>query len=378
MIMRSQYSLIGLVLLLTSIHNTACSLFTDEKEGLESPEPNIANQKPNIVIILADDVGTGDLPFWHGYETSLVDMPNLQKLANDGLKFTDAHSSPLCAPSRYMLLSGNYPHRGESQYGIWNINANRNQFRGNQKSIAQVLRDDAGYKTLMLGKWHLGGRIPPNGIQSKNIRRVLTHPGHDWSLPLQQGPGDIGFEKSYITAAGIQSAPYAFFRDDHLEISPSDVKYWDGGQYPMESGTSIIVKRKHGEGDPNWDSSAYDMILVNETEKFVKNHVAHDSDKPFFAYIALGAVHGPHSPADVYLDGSQIKDKYPTEHLDMLGAMDKAVGSIVSIIEDHNLADNTIIMFTSDNGGLNKANTVETGHLTGGKLRGHKRDIWEG
>ena len=112
-----------------------------------------ASQKPNIIVILADDVGTGDIPFyWKGENTSLVEMPNLEKLANNGVLFEDAHSTPLCAPSRYMLLSGNYPHRGHEPYGMWDMNKDRNQFLDDQRSIAQVL-GDSGYHTGVFGKW---------------------------------------------------------------------------------------------------------------------------------------------------------------------------------------------------------------------------------
>ena len=111
--------------------------------------------QPNVMIIFADDVGTGDLPgYWN---TSLVDMPNLEDLVANGVTFTDAHSTPFCAPSRYMLLSGNYPHRGSSPTGTWSLNYNvGSQFRPGQKSIADVFRQN-GYKTAMFGKWHIGG-----------------------------------------------------------------------------------------------------------------------------------------------------------------------------------------------------------------------------
>lgn len=363
---------------LAHIHLARCSVLGDGENPSEPAEHT--GNKPNIVIIMADDVGTGDLHFWNGLNSSLVDTPNLQALASKGIVFTDAHSTPLCAPSRYMLLSGNYAHRGRRPYGTWNINAGSNQFAKNQKSIAEVLRDQGGYETAMFGKWHLGGKIPPDGMQSLNISNILTHAGHDWSFPLIEGPGDIGFDHSYITPAGIQDPPYSFFRNDYLEILSSDAKYWRGGQYPMKSGTSVINITKEGEGDPNWDSSSYDMILVNETEAFIDHHQVNRPNDPFFAYVALGAVHIPHSPPTSWgLDGgSQVKGKYPTEHLDMVGAMDKAVGSIVQIIEDRGLAGNTLIIFTSDNGGLNIAATVEAGHETGGVLRGYKGSIWEG
>jgi arylsulfatase A len=122
-------------------------------------ESNNSVNNPNILLILADDVGTGDIPFYWN-EKSLVQMPNLRRLASQGVKFTDAHSTPLCAPSRYMLLSGNYAQRGVFPMGSWNLNVkNENQFMSYQKSIAEVLKTDANYETAMFGKWHMGGKI---------------------------------------------------------------------------------------------------------------------------------------------------------------------------------------------------------------------------
>jgi len=134
-------------------------------------------------------------------------MPNLQKLAKEGISFTDAHSSPMCAPSRYMLLSGNYPHRGNNIWSSWNFYSNRNQFR-DEVSLPDLLKRN-GYDTAMFGKWHLGAKIPPNGIQTTSHDKVLTTKGHDWSLPIIDGPSSIGFDKSYITMS-IGSPPYSF------------------------------------------------------------------------------------------------------------------------------------------------------------------------
>ncbi len=113
-------------------------------------------ERPNVLIIFADDVGTGDVPgYWKNQRKVL--MPNLHQLVANGTTFTDAHSTPLCAPSRYVLLSGNYVHRGEKVAGTWTANYDQgNQFRKNQRSIAQEFRDN-GYNTAMFGKWHLGG-----------------------------------------------------------------------------------------------------------------------------------------------------------------------------------------------------------------------------
>jgi arylsulfatase A-like enzyme len=114
-------------------------------------------KKPNVLVIFADDVGTGDVPgYWD--DSNKVDMPHLTKLVEHGTTFTDAHSSPLCAPSRYMFLSGNYQHRGVRYPSVWNLNYKTNQFKKGQLSIADVLGHN-GYDTAMFGKWHLGGKM---------------------------------------------------------------------------------------------------------------------------------------------------------------------------------------------------------------------------
>ena len=332
-------------------------------------------KKPNIVIIMADDVGTGDIPFY--WNSSLVEMPNIKNLSAKGVTFTDAHSTPLCSPSRYMLLSGNYAHRGVYPRGSWNLNRQgNNQFLGSQKSIAEVLREEANYATAMFGKWHMGAGVPRNGKLNKT--HVLTAAEHDWSQPLIDGPQDIGFDASVITVYGIQKHPYAWFNNGYLDSDSSDAAFWEVGNYSMPHGTSIVQKNKSGEGEKDWDSSAYNMIVVNETQSFIEDHLRNNGDAPFFAYVALGTAHEPHSPPDEYLDGTKVADVYQTRHMDMLLEMDKAVGTIVDLIETKNLAEDTIIIFTSDNGGLGprKGTDPALGHHSSGPLRGSKGELW--
>ena len=243
-----------------------------------------ANQrKPNIMIILADDVGTGDIPFFWNTNTSKVDMPNIKALASKGVMFTDVHSTPLCAPSRYMLLSGNYAHRGRRKNGTWGLVGN-NQFRMHEMSIAKRFQS-VGYHTAVFGKWHLGGKVPPNGIKSPLI---LSSNQHDWSKPLIDGPQSIGFDRSSITVQGIQAGPYSFFRNGYLVTAKKDVIMWEPGKYSMPKGTSIIQEGWRGEGDVSWDSSAYNMILVNETKTFLDDHVNSRKDDPFFCTLLWG------------------------------------------------------------------------------------------
>ncbi len=135
----------------TAPSQTASKTSSPTNEGdLSGLHHSFQGKKPNFLVILADDVGTGDLPFY--WQSSMVRMPHLSRLAKMGVTFMDAHSTPLCAPSRYMFLSGNYQHRGRSYNGRWNLAYSNNQFQPYQKSIAEVLRDQAGYHTAMFGK----------------------------------------------------------------------------------------------------------------------------------------------------------------------------------------------------------------------------------
>ena len=140
----------------------------------------------------------------------------------------------------------------------------------------------------------------------------------------------------------------------------------------MPQGESIIPYE--GEGSNNWDSTAYNMILVNETEQFLDRHLNEHPDKPFFSYVALSAVHQPHSPPNKYLDGSPIAGEYDTKHNDMLLEMDKVVGSLIQMLEERQLIEDTIIVFTSDNGGLGS----KFSNFSSGNLRGSKGSIYEG
>ena len=176
--------------------------------------------------------------------------------------------------------------------GTWTINTQHNNFKGKQKSIAEALRDGADYNTGFFGKWHLGGKVQPSGVVDKN--RHISSPYHDWNFPIEEGPQDVGFVSSYFTPQGIQDAPYAFFRDGFLDMELGTEKYWKKGYHNMQHGVSII--RNEGEGSSDWDSTAYNMILVNETEKFIDDHINDRPSDPFFAYVATGSVHLPHSP----------------------------------------------------------------------------------
>ena len=215
----------------------------------------------------------------------------------------------------------------------------------------------------------------PGAVWDATTKHALSHHKHDWNEKLQQGPLDLGFKKSYITVGGIQQPPYAFLRNDKFQKKDlgDNTKYWQRGIHSMPEGMSKI--NTAGDGAPDWDSTAYNMILVDETEKYLKRHMKMKPDQPFFTYVALGSVHVPHSPPDKYLDGSSIAGTYDNGHKDLLYEMDKVVGSLIQILEDEQLIEDTIIIFTSDNGGLGNERGVMGSN---GPLRGKKGSIYEG
>ncbi len=242
------FALVSKKLVLSCPTNSTHTVFDHVNDTDATTKASSTSSKPNILLIMADDVGTGDIPFY--WNSGLVNMPNIQRLANLGVTFKRAHSTPLCAPSRYSLLSGNYPHRGQYAEGTWTLAEESSQFIHTQKSIAWVLRNWAGYHTMMAGKWHVGGKIPRKGAMQLNESRILTAPSHDWSRPIIDGPQDIGFDYSYITSGGIQEQPYSFFRDGYLTTKSTDIKFWEKGIYMQDKGMSIV--KAPGEGDMNW------------------------------------------------------------------------------------------------------------------------------
>jgi arylsulfatase A-like enzyme len=182
-----------------------------------------------------------------------------------------------------------------------------------------------------------------------------------------------------MTLGGIQAPPYAFFRNGRPE-SGSNITFWDAGKYSTPNGVSIIGHK--GEGYSSWDTTAYDMILVNETRRFLDDHMKKRKDDPFFAYVALGNVHTPHAPPKKYFDGSTIAGYYPTDHMNVLREMDMVVGSLIGLLSERKLLNNTIVVFTSDNGGLvpngSSKYSGQYNHSSSGILRGSKGQIYEG
>lgn len=327
---------------------------------------------PNVVFILGDDLGIGDVGPTKS-ASSPIPTPNIDALARQGMTFTNANSSTsVCAPSRYSALLGNYTFRGRDKWGIWIYNY-VSDIRAGQKTVGDVLRA-AGYETAYVGKTHLGGDFYQKN--SNQFYRGNDASQVDFSRQFQNGVLAHGFDYSYILPNGVQNEPYAFFENDKfLPLNPNqpNIVYLPAGQ----KGNSIVETA--GYGDANWDSSLAGPRLLQKAVGFIDRHYTqYGRGKPFFLYLSTEAIHEPNTPPTSF-DGFPVKGVTGIDaKADMIYEFDLEVGEIVSALQQRGLADNTLIIVTSDNGGTDTPKHLAVGHDSVGGLRGRKTLIYQG
>jgi arylsulfatase A-like enzyme len=240
--------------------------------------------------------------------------------------------------------------------------------------VAEILQNN-GYNTAIFGKLHLGGDFYRKN--SDNFAGMWTPEDQvDFARGLQNGPLNYGFNTSYILLRGIQDSPYAFFDNDQLIGNPNDFILWQSGAY----GCSQIEEDGAGIGMPYWDSCEVGPILTQKAIEFIDRHhranLTEGTNTPFFLYYASQSAHGPYTPPDFFLGESVKGVTKMTRHTDMIYEIDMALGKLIEALEDRDLIDNTLIIFTSDNGGI--PSDISFGHDAVGGLRGEKSTIWEG
>jgi len=328
-------------------------------------------QRPNILLFLADDVGYGDSPAYN--PESKIPMPHTERLAESGLRFEQAYSSgAVCAPTRYSILTGNYPWRGRAYGGGWFFN-DRPQILEEQMTVAEAL-NQAGYHTAMFGKMHLGGSFPAkegdgyiyfSKNQGSDVFQKI-----DFTEKFDDGPTDEGFDYSYVLPSGIQAQPYAFFRNDRLVGDPDDLTVLPAG------GKDKAWSRQEGFGMPDWKTEQAGPKLLDDAIAFIERHATEKQDQPFFIHYSAQAAHKPWIPPES-LRGVPVKGVTKmTAHTDMVYETDVALGHLIEALRTNDLLENTIIIYTSDNGGVDWERKF--GHDACGHLRGHKGQIYEG
>ncbi len=319
---------------------------------------------PNMLLILADDMGYGDLAVQNA--DSKIPTPNLDRLASQGVRFTDAHTtSGVCSPTRYSLLTGRYHWRGKLKSGIVDTFGEAVVEPG-RMTLPGMLRK-MGYRTGCIGKWHLGFTWP-----FKEPRRVLqkgeayVSEDFDWSKRLVGGPTDCGFD-FYFGDDTPNFPPYAWIENDRV-LSPPTVQWeasWTPGGEHFEC--------RPGPAVDEWNLTKVLPQLADKAVEWIGRQC--HSERPFFLYFPLTSPHTPIVPSKEFLSRSGAG-----LYGDWMVQTDAVVGRVLSALEADGASDNTIVIFTSDNGPEAYAynRLKEHGHASMLNLRGLKRDLWEG
>lgn len=330
-----------------------------------------ADELPNILILYADDLGFGDLGSFNG--KSKIPTPCLDQLAKQGMRFTDGHSSSgICSPSRYALLTGR--HHWRDFHGIVNAFGD-SVFKPNQLTLPKMLKTQ-GYRTAVIGKWHLGWDwdaikkhdAKPERSGNNKQKRVIWGPeDFDWSKPIPGGPLDQGFDH-YFGDNVINFPPYCWIEDDKVTQVPDRMISQDVAR-PKEG----TISYRPGPAVKDWDPYENIPLTTQHGVEFIMAQAKIDA--PFFLYFAFPSPHAPIIPNDEF-DGKSKAGPYG----DFVFETDDACGRLLEALDESGQAENTIVVFTADNGPekFAYAREEQTGHWSSHPFRGLKRDIYEG
>ena len=315
----------------------------------------MTDERPNIVVILTDDTGSGDPPCYN--PDSLIPMPHVDQLARDGLRFTDAHgTSALCTPSRYGILTGRYHWRKPRNHYL--VNAYEPPLIEPGQPTLPRLLSGAGYGTACVGKWHLGFRYPDKDVEGGF---TTNESAMDFTRPLADGPLDAGFDVFFGTAGcSTSDPPYCFIEGRHTVVVPSE---------PSPEELNEIPGFHPGVMVEDWDEERVDVRHVERAIEFIDQHRSERPDDPFFLYLAISAPHDPWLPPDFVRGVSQ---EGPRGDMNVL--VDWCVGRISDALDERGMRDNTLLIFTSDHGAM----AGENGQRSAGSLRGRKNTVFEG
>ena len=316
-----------------------------------------AKERPNVIYILADDLGYGDLSHAGGKAAT----PHCDRLAREGMRFTDAHTtSSVCTPTRYGILTGRYNWRSTLKKSVlWGLSE---PLIEKQRLTAPGFLRQQGYHTAVVGKWHLGlgWEMLPNG--EKRTSKTGPTRGDGWQIDYDQkvtgGPLAIGFDESYIIPASLDMFPYLYLKND------------------KPTAWANTTKAFHRPGPAAEDFEAVNCLIdfARESRTYIASRA--ESKKPFFLYVPLTSPHTPIVPSKKWQGKSGLGT-----YGDFLMETDWVVGEVLAELDQQKLADNTIVIFTADNGCSPQAkipDLIAKGHKPNANWRGHKADIYEG
>jgi len=301
--------------------------------------------RPNIVYILADDLGYGDVHCLN-HDRGKIPTPNLDRLAGQGMRFTDAHSgSAVCTPTRYGILTGRYSWRSRLQSGVlWGFSP---PLIDKDRITVPALLKQQGYQTACFGKWHLGLNFTKD-----------AHGSNDLTRPILDGPTTRGFDEYFGISGSLDMPPFAFIENDRFTETPSVEKKWS----------------RKGLAAPGFEAVDVLPLLTRKAEDYLGRRASRR--QPFFLYLALTSPHTPIVPTKEWQGKSGLNS-----YADFVMQTDWSVGQVLQALDDNGLTENTLVIFTSDNGCSPEANVRELegkGHYPSYVFRGYKADIWDG
>ncbi len=299
-----------------------------------------AAQKPNIIYILCDDLGYGDVKCLGG-ERSKIATPNLDRLAAGGMIFTEAHSSSaVCTPTRYGIMTGRYNWRTKLQSGV--LNGYSPPLIDKDRLTVSGFLKQHGYETACIGKWHLGMTIDPKNPNA----------------PVGDGPTTRGFDSYFGISASLDMPPFAFIENDRFTEAPTAEKNW--------------VRK--GPAAPGFEAVDVLPTLTRKAVEFIDQRAK--AEKPFFIYLPLPSPHTPIVPTKDWQGKSGLNP-----YADFVMQTDFSVGQVMDALEKSGIANNTLVIFTSDNGCSPSAKVGELEskeHFPSELRRGYKADLWDG
>ncbi len=304
---------------------------------------------PHIVFILADDMGYGDPGVYN--PDSKIPTPHMDRLAAEGMRFTDAHSpSGVCTPTRYGIMTGRYSWRTRLKKGVTR-GYSRSLIDTTRTTVAKLLKNE-GYATAIIGKWHLG---------------IGNEEPLDYSEKLHPGPRAHGFDYYFGIPASLDMIPYVYIENEDVLELPTDSVGPSGYEYggPYWRAGPIAPSFKHIDVHPT---------LTTRAVSFIDNHMEDSAEQPFFLYVPLASPHTPWLPTENFKGISEAGD-----YGDFTAEVDWTIGQVMEALDRHNIAENTMIMIASDNGSFWIQDDIDRyDHLSNLNLRGTKADIHEG
>ena len=341
--------------------------------------------RPNVLVILADDMGYGDVG---AFGAELIATPSIDKLAREGMRFTTAYTPcSVCSPTRYGLITGRYAWRSKQHPETKVIQDGQALAIEKGRETLATLFKQKGYATGIIGKWHLGFG------QFKSFDDKF-----DWTKgKIAPGPLEVGFDYYFGLAANVGNQPRFFIenhdffgrkRGDRVTVQDPEAANWDGEAKSSNEafGRLMLSRGDVIPWDPSviWKDEEVSQVIADKAVDYIQSHSGPDKP-PFFLYYAANIPHGPITPSNKFKGSSQCGP-----YGDFIQELDTQIGQIIAAVDEANKHRNTLVIFTSDNGGVATApesrgpagephlTAINAGHKIVGSLRGGKWSIYEG